>query len=398
MISMAAPLEGIKVLDFTRAMAGPFCTQLLGDLGAEIIKVESIQGGDETRQWGPFWNDISCYFLSANRNKQSIAINLKDSDGFKIIRSLVEKSDVVIENFRPGIVERLGINYQSLAKINPRLIYCSISGFGQDGPRSQEPAYDLLMQAYSGLMSITGFDDNKPVRAGLPVTDLTAGLYATIAIITALYSRQCTGEGQKVETSLLEGQISWLSYYIVGYFANGIIPRPMGSAHHSLAPYGAYQAKDGNFVIAVGNDQQWKRLCDALGAGELAEDERFKTNIGRINHRQEMDKALNEIFQKQSVSELVTKISNGNVPSSPINSIDQVVQDPQVWHMEMIEQIPHTNIPDLKLPGIPIKLSKTPARIQSSPPMLGEQTDLILQNLGFLPENIAELRQNGVVA
>ncbi len=395
---MTSPLTGIKILDFTRAMAGPFCTQLLGDLGAEIIKVEAIQGGDETRQWGPFWNDISCYFLSANRNKQSIAINLKDSAGLQIIRSLAEKSDVIIENFRPGTVERLGLDYQSLATINPRLIYCSISGFGQEGPRSQEPAYDLLMQAYSGLMSITGFDDNKPVRAGLPVTDLTAGLYAAIAIISALYSRQHTGEGQKVETSLLEGQIAWLSYYIVGYFANGVIPKPMGSAHHSLAPYGAYQCSDGNFVIAVGNDLQWQRLCVVLGANELADDERFKTNVGRINNRQAMDAALNKIFQKQSLSELVKKINSGNVPCSPINSIDQVVRDPQVWHTEMIEQMPHAKIPDLKLPGIPIKFSKTPGNIQSTPPQLGEQTDQILQSLGFLPENISELRKNGVVA
>jgi formyl-CoA transferase/CoA:oxalate CoA-transferase len=229
---MAAPVTGIKVLDLTRAMAGPFCTQLLGDLGAEVIKVESIKGGDETRYWGPFWNEISCYFLSANRNKKSIAVNLKDQAGFKIVATLAERADVFIENFRPGIISRLGLDYSSLAPTNPRLVYCSLSGFGQDGPRAQEPAYDLLMQGFAGLMSLTGFADSEPVRAGLPVTDLAAGLYAAIGILTALYSRESTGEGQKVETSLLEGQISWLSFTKV-IWEQGI--RRMGSAHHSLA-------------------------------------------------------------------------------------------------------------------------------------------------------------------
>ncbi|MCJ7583198.1 MAG: CoA transferase [Anaerolineales bacterium] len=395
---MTAPLTGIKVLDLTRAMAGPFCTQLLGDLGAEVIKVESIQGGDETRYWGPFWNEISGYFLSANRNKKSIAVNLKDQAGFRIVATLAERADVFIENFRPGAVGRLGLDYSSLAYTNPRLVYCSLSGFGQDGPCAQEPAYNLLMQGFAGLMSLTGFADGEPTRAGLPVTDLTAGLYAAIGILTALYSRESTGEGQKVETSLLEGQISWLSYYLVGYLANGVIPRGMGSAHHSLAPYRAYKACDGYFVIAVGNDMQWKRLCEALGAVDLGNDERLLTNTGRLKFRDDMDAALNKIFKEYTVSELVERINTYEVPCGPINTIDQVVNDPQVSHLHMIEQVPHAKIPDLALCGVPIKFSKTPGRIQTAPPMHGEHTDQILSGMGFSPEKIAELRMKGIVA
>jgi formyl-CoA transferase/CoA:oxalate CoA-transferase len=395
---MAAPLTGIKVLDFTRAMAGPFCTQLLGDLGAEVIKVEAVQGGDETRYWGPFWNEISCYFLSANRNKRSIAVDLKDPAGFQIATNLAARADVVIENFRPGIVSRLGLDYSSLSSTNPRLIYCSLSGFGQDGPRAQEPAYDLLMQGFAGLMSLTGFADGEPVRAGLPVTDLAAGLYAAIGILTALYSRESTGEGQKVETSLLEGQISWLSYYLVGYLATGTIPRGMGSAHHSLAPYKAYKACDGYFVIAVGNDMQWQRLCEALGAIDLGNDVRLFTNTGRLKYREDMEAALNKIFRDYTVSELVERINNYEVPCGPINTVDQVANDPQVLHMHLIEQVPHPIIPDLALCGIPIHFSKTPGMIQMAPPMHGEHTDQILTSIGYSPEKIAELRTNGVVA
>jgi formyl-CoA transferase/CoA:oxalate CoA-transferase len=395
---MTAPLTGIKVLDLTRAMAGPFCTQLLGDLGAEIVKVESVQGGDETRFWGPFWNDTSCYFLSANRNKQSIAVNLKDPAGCEIVIKLAGRADVVIENFRPGTVDRLGLDYASLTPTNPRLVYCSLSGFGQDGPRAKEPAYDLLMQGFAGLMSLTGFAGGEPVRAGLPVTDLTAGLYAAIGILTALYSRQSTGEGQKVETSLLEGQISWLSYYLVGYLANHEIPRGMGSAHHSLAPYRAYQAKDGYFVIAVGNDMQWNRLCEALGAFELGKDERLLTNTGRLQNRDDMDAALNKIFQEYTVSELVEKINLYEVPCGPINTVDRIVNDPQVHHLNMIESVPHPKIPDLALCGVPVRFSKTPGKIQMPPPMHGEHTDQILSSLSFSPEKIAEYRMKGVVA
>jgi len=232
-------------------MTGPFCTQLLGDMGAEVVKVESPRGGDEARQWGPYWNGISCYYLAVNRNKKSIVIDLKSEHGHEIALALAKRSDVVIENFRPGTVDRLGLAYETLTELNPKLVYCSISGFGQDGPRAQQPAYDLLMQGFSGLMSLTGFPDGPPVRAGMPVTDLTTALLAAFGIAAALFRREIEGSGQKIETSLLEGQMSWLSYYAVGYFANGTVPTGMGSAHHSLMPYKAYKARDEYFVLAV---------------------------------------------------------------------------------------------------------------------------------------------------
>jgi formyl-CoA transferase/CoA:oxalate CoA-transferase len=325
-------------------------------------------------------------------------VNLKDRAGLSIVATLAERADVFIENFRPGAISRLGLDYSSLAQANPRLVYCSISGFGQDGPRAQEPAYDLLMQGFAGLMSLTSFPDGEPVRAGLPVTDLAAGLYAAIGILTALYSRESTGQGQKVETSLLEGQISWLSYYLVGYLANGVIPRGMGSAHHSLAPYRAYKARDDHFIIAVGNDIQWQRLCEALGAVDLANDERFLTNTGRLKFREAMDAALNEIFKEHTASELVVRINQYEVPCGPINSIDQVVNDLQVSHLQMIEQVPHPKIPDLALCGLPIRFSETPGGIQTAPPMHGEHTDQVLSGLGYSPAKISELRLKGVVA
>lgn len=395
---MAGPLSGIRVLDFTRAMAGPFCTQLLGDMGAEVIKVERPGGGDETRCWGPFWNGISCYFLSANRNKRSIALDLKSDPGQEIAQALAKTSDVVIENFRPGIVERLGLGYEVLAGLNPRLIYCSLSGFGQHGPRAQEPAYDLLMQGFAGLMGLTGYADGPPVRAGLPISDLTAGIFAAFGIAAALYRRGSDGPGQKVETSLMEGQLSWLSYYLVGYFADGVVPRGMGSAHHSLVPYKAYKAKDSYFVLAVGNDTLWRSLCEAIGAPEMGADPRFITNRERLANRNVLDAMLEDRFQGASAEDWIERISRAGVPCGPINTVDRIVADHQVGHMEMVQSIPHPRIPDLKLCGVPVTFSETPGAIQGPPPLLGEHTDPILAELGYSEGRIADLRHRGIVA
>jgi len=397
-LTMTGPLSGIQVLDLSRAMAGPFCTQLLGDMGARIIKIESPQGGDETRFWGPDWNGISCYFLSINRNKQSVAVDLKSKAGREIVLALARRSDVFIENFRPGIVKRLGLDYGTLSQLIPRLVYCSLSGFGQDGPRAQEPAYDLMMQGFSGLMGLTGFRDGPPLRAGLPVTDLAAALFAAVGIVSALFRRQQEGCGQKVETSLMEGQLSWLSYYVVGYLANGIVIGGMGNAHHSLTPYNTYKAKDHYFTLAVGNDAQWCKLCDAIDATGLRDDPRFTTNANRLTHRDALDLLLDEIFQRHAADDLIARISAAGVPCGPINTIDRIVSDPQVQHMATIQSVPHPEIPDLKLCGIPIRFSKTPAAIQSPPPLLGEHTDQVLTELGYSEKQIAELRRDGTVA
>lgn len=397
-MSAEGPLSGVRILDLPRAMAGPFCTQLLGDLGAEVIKVKSPHGGDESRYWGPFWNGISCYYLSVNRNKRSIVIDLKSEAGLKIALKLAQRCDVLIENFRPGTMDRLGLGYETLSQLNPALVHCSLSGFGPDGPRAQEPAYDLLMQGFSGLMSLTGFPDGTPVRAGLPVTDLTTAMFAAFAIVSALYRRRDDGVGQKVETSLLEGQVSWLSYYVVGYFASGVVPQGMGSAHHSLAPYRAYEAEDGHFVLAVGNDVQWQRLCGALEASDLAEDPRFATNKKRIENRDALDSALGAVFGAYSIAELSQRLTEVGVPCGPINSVDDVVTDRQVQHMEMVQSLRHPDIPDLRVCGVPIAFSRTPGGIRTPPPGPGEDTDQVLRELGCSDDVIAELRASGAVA
>jgi crotonobetainyl-CoA:carnitine CoA-transferase CaiB-like acyl-CoA transferase len=395
---LAGPLSGTRVVDLSRAMAGPFCTQLLGDMGAEVIKIESPKGGDETRQWGPFWNGVSCYFLSANRNKKSIVVDLKTQEGRNIVLTLAGRSDVFVENFRPRTVERLGIDYGTLAELNPRLVYCSLSGFGQDGPRAQEPAYDLLMQGFAGLMGLTGVPDEPPVRAGLPVTDLAAALFAVSGILAALYQRERDGKGQAVRTSLLQGQLSWLSYYLVGYFADGTVPHGMGSAHHSLAPYQAYRASDGHFIVAVGNDAQWQRLCAAIGLPQLAGDARFSTNRERVANRQAMDSILNGLFLKRPVAEWIRCITQAEVPCGPINTVDLIAADPQVTHLGTLQQIAHPSIPDLKLCASPIDFSRTPGAIQSPPPLHGQHTDEILAQLGYNADGIRELREKEVVA
>ncbi|MGQ9586110.1 MAG: CaiB/BaiF CoA transferase family protein [Anaerolineae bacterium] len=391
------PLGGIRVLDLTRALAGPFCTQLLGDMGAEVIKIENPDGGDEARRWGPFWDNVSCYFLSANRSKKSVAVDMKSEAGREIVVALAKRSDVFIENFRPGTVERLGLSYEILAELNPGLVYCSVSGFGQTGPRAQEPAYDLLMQAFSGLMGLTGYPGWPPVRAGLPVTDFGAGLFAAFAIMVALYQRRQDGLGQKIETSLLEGQLSWVSTYLLGYLGDGTVPEGLGSGHHSITPYQAYKAKDEYFILAVGNDVQWQRLCEAVGAPELAQDPRFRTNVERLKHRDIQNAILEEIFSRYTAVELTQLLSKAGVPCGTINKVDRIVADPQVKHLGSLQPVPHPQVPELQLPGIPFRLSRTPGSIQSAPPLLGQHTEQVLTDLGYSAEQIADLRNKGVI-
>lgn len=393
---MTGPLSSIQVLDLTRAMAGPFCTQLLGDMGADIVKVEP-PGGDETRRWGPFWDGVSCYFLSANRNKKSIVIDLKSEAGQEIVHALVAHSDVLVENFRPGAVTRLGVDYETAAEANPQLIYCSLTGFGSDGPRGHQPAYDVLMQGYAGLMGLTGYPDMPPVRAGLPISDLAAALYAAFGIAAALYRRALDGKGQRIETSLLEGQISWLSYYLLGYLANGTVPLRMGSSHLSLTPYQAYRASDEYFIVAVGNDLLWRRLCAVIGAPEWADDARFATNVERLANRETLEALLATCFAQRTAAEWIECLDQAGVPCGPINTVDRIAADPQVWHRGMIQDVPHPQIADLKLSGIPVKFSGTPGAIQSAPPLLGEHTDGILSSLGYSQAHITKLRTQGVV-
>ncbi len=394
---MGSALDGIRVIDLSRHLAGPFAAMTLGDLGADVIKVEAPGRGDDTRGYPPFWNGISCYYLSANRNKRSVTVNLQTSEGQEIVRRLVRDSDILIENFRPGATERWGLGYDDLRVLNPRLIYCAISAVGRDGPDRDRAGVDLLMQAYGGLMSITGEAGRPPVRVGTSVVDLTAGANAVQAILAALYVRERTGRGQRVESSLLEGQVSWLTYHAVSYFGTGQVPERIGSAHASVAPYGAYPTGDGFLVIAVASDALWRRFCQAIGHAELLEDPRFATNADRCANRDELDGVLIPMLAEYDSRSWAERMDAAGVPSSPVNTIDTVLSLPQIAHREMVIETPRDEIPDLRLPGIAIKLDETPGSIRRPPPLLGEQTGEVLAQFGYTEEEIARFRAAGIV-
>lgn len=395
--SLAGPLDGLKVVDLSRHLAGPFAAMTLGDLGADVVKIEAPGRGDDTRGYPPFWNGISCYYLSANRNKMSLTVNLQSAEGQVIVRKLVAESDILIENFRPGTAERWGLGFAELSQINPRLIYCAVSAVGRDGPDRDRSGVDLLMQAYAGLMSITGEADRPPVRVGTSVVDLTAGANAVQAILAALYVREKTGRGQLVESSLLEGQISWMTYHAVSYFANQEVPQRIGSSHASVAPYGAFPTQDGFLVVAVASDALWRRFCGAIGHDELVLDPRFVTNALRCEHRSELEDVLVRILAQDDSQEWAKRMDAAGVPSSPVNSLDTVLALPQVAHRQMVVEVPRDEIPDLRLPGIAVKLSETPGTIRRAPPLLGEHTEIVLAELGYSVEEIARFRASGVV-
>lgn len=386
------PLHGLRVLDLSRVLAGPYCTMVLGDLGADVIKVE-------TRAWGPpFAGGESAYYLCVNRNKRGMTVNLKTDEGCKIIRDLARQCDVLVENFRPGTLARFSLDFESVSVFNPNLIYCSITGFGQTGPMRDRPGYDFMIQAMGGIMSVTGEPDGEPMKAGVAVADLFAGQNAIIAILAALQARTLTGKGQHLDISLFDSQLGWLANVASNFLISGNAPKRYGNAHANIVPYQSFQASDGWFALAVGNDKQFARLCDVIQKLELAKDLRFVLNASRVENRIELINLLKPIFLTRTVSKWLEKIEQAEIPCGPINTLDQTFSMTQVQAREMLIEMDHPTIGKLPLVGSPLKLSNTPVDYKLTPPMLGEHTDEILESaLGFSLEKIKNLREKNVV-
>jgi len=394
----ALPLDGVVVLDCTQVMAGPFCSLLLADMGADVIKVEKPDGGDDNRRMGPpFINGQAVAFMAINRNKRGLALNLRAEEGRNVFKRLVERADVIVENFRPGTMERLGLGYQELRKIKPSLVYCSISGFGQTGPYRERGCFDLVAQGMSGLMSVTGMPDGPPVKVGVPITDLTAGMYGAYGILSAYIHRLRTGEGQLVDTSLLEAGIAYTFWESSVYFATGEVPGPLGSAHRMSAPYQAFRTKDGYINIGGATQPTWERLCCAIGREELVADPRFATSGDRKHREKELAALLGETFCQETTGHWVEVLEAAGVPSGPINDLRQVYSDPHVQAREMLVELEDPDLGTLKNIGIPVKLSLTPGRIRRRAPNLGEHTREVLLQAGYSDQDVARLRQAGVV-
>jgi len=372
------PLEGVVVLDLTRVLSGPYCSMMLADLGAEVIKVERPGVGDDTRAWGPpFINGESAYFLSVNRNKKSIVLDLKDPEDQKKLRKLIEHADVIIENFRAGFMESIGFGYEQIKKINPRIIYGAISGFGRIGPYKDRPGYDLICQGMGGLQGITGTQNGEPVRIGVAIADIGAGMFLAYGILAALYHREKTGEGQYVETSLLEGQIAWLTYMAAYYFATGEVPKRMGSAHPTIVPYQAFRAEDMWINIAVGNDAQFRRFCKVIGYPELADDPKFATNAQRVINRDILVPMIQGILVTRKGEYWLRELEKAEIPCGAVYTLDKIFEDPQVKALGMKVDLEHPKAGRISVINSPIRFSKTPASIRAPPPLLGEHTEEI---------------------
>jgi len=403
---MTGPLENIRIIDFTRVLAGPFCTQLLGDLGADIIKVERPGIGDDTRKWGPPYlkdgegneTNESAYYLSANRNKRSIALDLARPEGQALAKQLIAKGDIVVENFKVGTLRKYGLAYDQLKA--PALIYCSITGFGQTGPYAPRAGYDYLAQAMGGLMSITGEPEGEPIKVGVGIADIMTGMYAISAILAALHHRDVTGEGQYIDVGLLDSQVAWLTYEGQNYLSSGNVPRRLGNGHPNIVPYQTFEAADGYFVLAVGNDRQFRKFCGLAGCAELADDPRFATNTQRVANRKELTERLSGILIQKPIKYWTEGLEKQGVPSGPVNDIREVFEDPQIQHRGMKIQMPHPTPggAPIDMVGNPIKLSGTPVSYRHSPPTLGQHTDSVLSEMLDLTEaELGDLRKKGII-
>jgi formyl-CoA transferase len=400
------PLENIRVLDITRALAGPYCTMMLGDLGADVIKVERPGLGDESRGWGPPfigepygpYPGESAYFISTNRNKLSITVNLKSTEGQDIIRRLVGISDVMVENFVTGVLDKLGLGYEDLHALNPRLVYCSISGYGRTGPFAGRPGYDAILQAEGGMMSITGPVEGPPYRVGIPIVDITTGMFSTTAILAALRARDITGEGQLVDMSLLDAHVALLTNVASNYLIGKTAPGRYGNAHPNLTPYEAFRARDRWFVLGAANDRQWDLLCQVIGHPELEDDPRFSTNSDRLANRDALKDILSEVLITRDADGWLAELKEAGLPCSLINTIPDVFETPQAQARNLVLDIEHPTTGSLRLTGFPYKLSQTPAEVHHPPPLLGEHTEEVLvELLGYSSDDVSILRDRGAI-
>jgi crotonobetainyl-CoA:carnitine CoA-transferase CaiB-like acyl-CoA transferase len=396
---LPGPLDGLVVIDLTRVLSGPYCTMLLGDMGARVIKIEQPGRGDDTRAWGPpFVGRESAYFLSINRNKESVTLDFGHPRGRAILEALLERADVLVENFRPGTLDRKQLGYADLSPRFPKLIYCSISGFGQTGPRRARPGYDAVVQAEGGLMSITGDADGPAYRLGVAIADIVAGMYAAQGVAMALLARARTGRGQHVDLGMIDAVTSLLTYQAGIYFATGRAPARMGNRHPTIVPYETFEAADGEFVLAVGNDQLWTRFCEVAGLPDLAADARFTTNQGRVTEYDRLRPRLAAVFRTATREQWLRRLEDAGIPCGAVRSVADVLEDPHAAARAMIEQVDHASAGRISVLGVPVKLSETPGSVRLPPPRLGEHTDTVLGgDLGMSREEIEELRRERTV-
>lgn len=392
-------LEGVRVIDLSRVLAGPFCTMILGDLGADVIKIERPGLGDDTRQWGPPFVEggQSAYFLCTNRNKRSMTLNLKSERGLDILKDLIKKGDVLVENFRTGTMERWGLDYDTLQRLRPGLIYCAITGYGHTGPYRERPGYDILAQALGGFMSVTGPSEGDPHRAGVAIADLAAGMFAAHSILAALYRQQKDGSGQYIDIALLDSQVALMTYVASNYLVTGVPPTRLGNAHPNIVPYEVFKASDGYFAFGAGNDRQWAKFCEAVHQPEWAIDERFATNPQRLAHRDELIGHLVDLFGTRDLAHWLGLCEEIGLPAAPINSMDGVFSDPQSVARNLRVEVPHPTAGTVPLVSSPLNIPTSPTEVRLPPPLLGQHTEeILLELLGMDSESVQDLLQEGV--
>ncbi len=397
---MPQALADLKVLDLSRVLAMPYCSMMLGDLGAEIIRVERPGVGDETRHWGPPWvGELSAYYLCTNRNKKAITVDLKKKEGQEIIRQLARRSDILLENFLPGDLAKMNLGYEEIKAVNPKIIYASVTGYGQTGPYRDQPGFDFILQAQGGLMSIIGEEEGPPMKVGVAIVDITAGLFVSSAILAAVHYREKTGQGQRIDMGLLDAQVAWLANQASNYLASGRVPRRMGNAHPNIVPYETFKAKDGIYIaLGVGNDNQWKKFCKIAQIEHLMDDPQYATNPQRVENRKKLVPLLQEVFLRKDSGEWLQLLGEAEIPVGPINTIDRVFADPQVLARQMLVEMDHPKVGKLKVVGSPMKLSETPVQYRIPPPLLGEHTEEVLREiLGYDKETTARLKEAKVI-